>query len=75
MAAQIGDSGRNGRIRISGKAGIRPDISVYRQASCWWSAPIAPRNESHEGSWIAGNEGPYWIAMPLATATIRPPRT
>ena len=28
LAAQIGDSGRKGRIRISGKAGIRPDISV-----------------------------------------------
>ena len=30
---QAGDSGRNGRITISGTAGISPDISVYRQSS------------------------------------------
>ena len=28
FCCQIGDSGRNGRMRISGIAGIRPDISV-----------------------------------------------
>ena len=28
FCAQTGDSGRNGRIAISGMAGIRPDISV-----------------------------------------------
>jgi hypothetical protein len=31
---QIGDSGRNGRMMINGIAGIRPEINVYRQASC-----------------------------------------
>ena len=34
FAAQAGDSGKNGRITISGMAGISPDISVYRQAAC-----------------------------------------
>lgn len=28
FAAQIGDSGRNGRMRIKGNAGMTPDISV-----------------------------------------------
>ena len=35
FSSQTGDSGRNGRITISGIAGISPDINVYRhQASC-----------------------------------------
>ena len=33
FCSQAGDSGRNGRIRISGNAGMTPDISVYRHAS------------------------------------------
>ena len=28
FCCQIGDSGRNGRMRISGMAGITPDINV-----------------------------------------------
>src|SRR5665213_2906279 len=32
--SQAGDSGRNGRMKISGKAGITPEIKVQRQASC-----------------------------------------
>ena len=32
FAAHAGDSGRKGRITIKGIAGIRPEISVYRQA-------------------------------------------
>ena len=31
FCCQTGDSGRNGRIRMSGSAGITPEISVYRQ--------------------------------------------
>ena len=34
FAAHVGDSGRNGRMMISGIAGTTPDISVYRHASC-----------------------------------------
>ena len=34
FCCHLGDSGRNGRIRINGSAGITPEISVYRQASC-----------------------------------------
>ena len=29
-----GDSGRNGRMMISGMAGMTPDISVYRHGAC-----------------------------------------
>ena len=38
-----GDSGRNGRMIISGSAGANPDISVYRQAS--WP-PITAGSDS-----------------------------
>ncbi len=31
LIAHLGDSGRNGRIKISGIAGISPEIKVYRQ--------------------------------------------
>jgi hypothetical protein len=45
FAAHAGLSGKNGRMTISGIAGISPDISVYRQAAC--SSAMAsgpPRN-------------------------------
>ena len=34
FCSQAGDSGRNGRMKINGKAGITPEIKVQRQASC-----------------------------------------
>ena len=31
---QTGDSGRNGRMKMSGMAGSSPDIKVYRHGAC-----------------------------------------
>ena len=41
FAAQVGDSGRKGRITIKGIAGIRPEIKVYRQEA--WELAIGPK--------------------------------
>ena len=43
FARQVGESGRKGRITMSGRAGITPDISVYRHGAC---APYTAGNES-----------------------------
>ena len=37
-----GDSGRNGRMMISGMAGMRPLINVYRQAAWLLSSEMEP---------------------------------
>ena len=34
FSAQTGDSGKNGRMMISGIAGMSPEINVYRHGSC-----------------------------------------
>ncbi len=34
FCCQIGDSGRNGRMKISGIAGTTPDMTVYRHTAC-----------------------------------------
>ena len=34
FSRHVGDSGRKGRISMRGMAGMTPDISVYRHASC-----------------------------------------
>ena len=44
-AFQIGDSGRNGRIRISGIAGMTPDITVYRHTACGFCTGSMPKPE------------------------------
>src|ERR1700733_14017504 len=43
FACQAGDSGRKGRIKISGMAGIKPESNVYRQATC--GSLIAPKTD------------------------------
>jgi hypothetical protein len=68
----FGDSGRNGRIKISGMAGMSPDISVYRHAAL----PLAispPKKLSHSGRLTAGSEAAHVNASPLAIATSSPP--
>src|SRR5688572_17386775 len=51
--AHLGDSGRKGRIRMRGIAGINPLISVYRHAA--WDSFTCPKEPSRKpGSWIAG---------------------
>ena len=34
FSCHLGDSGKKGRMKINGKAGITPEIKVYRHASC-----------------------------------------
>src|SRR5579872_5125344 len=72
FAAQAGDSGRNGRITISGMAGINPDINVYRHAA-WESLIAPPKTLSAPGRSIAGRRLAQRIASPFAPATKSPP--
>src|SRR5579872_3687046 len=65
-----GDSGRNGRIKINGIAGIKPDINVYRQAACD-SLIAPPKKLSDSGRLIVGKSAAQTIANPLAPATRR----
>src|SRR5687767_43409 len=67
-----GDSGRNGRMIIKGIAGIRPDISVYRQAACG-SGLFSPRRSRKSGNGIAGSEAAQARAAELAKAISNPP--
>ena len=76
FCAQTGDSGRNGRMRISGIAGIRPDISVYRHGGVLMdrsrSMP-SERQEARASRWPGKLVAVLRRAMPLATATSSPP--
>jgi hypothetical protein len=62
FARHAGDSGKNGRIRISGIAGINPDINVRRHADDW------PRT--------VGNVPAFsmFAKAPLTTAIANPPK-
>ena len=46
FCCQIGDSGRNGRMTISGIAGITPDMTVYRHGACGSAIPCMPNAAS-----------------------------
>src|SRR5262245_20827628 len=65
FSLHTGDSGRNGRITMSGRAGITPLIRVYRQAAC---DSLTPKPE------IAGRLAAYATHSPLIEATRRPPK-
>src|SRR5262245_53732358 len=74
LAAQIGDPGKNGRITISGNAGIRPEISKYRHGACWNSGLMVPKiGVNNSGMAMGGNESLKSRQSPAATATIKPP--
>src|SRR5262245_37942634 len=67
-----GDSGKNGRMTISGIAGINPDINVYRHAASGFL--ISPRKLKKLGnSTENGMSAAYFTASPLAYATSNPP--
>src|SRR5262245_10507531 len=73
LAAHTGDSGKNGRMTISGIAGIRPEISKYRHGACWFAGSIVPIHERKLGIVIGGKESLKSAQMPAATATSKPP--
>ena len=52
--AQTGDSGINGRMRMSGMAGITPESSVYRQVA-WPSATVPSVPARNSGICKAGS--------------------
>ena len=68
---QAGDSGKNGRIKISGIAGINPEINVYRQAAC--GSAIVPSELKNSGIGTAGNSAAHFTDRLLANATSNPP--
>src|SRR5262249_18479823 len=71
FSLQSGDSGRNGRMTISGIAGIKPEIIVYRQAAC--GSDTVPSALKNSGKRTAGKSAAHLIARLLANATIKPP--
>ena len=67
LRSHAGDSGRNGRMMMSGMAGMTPDITVYRQGACG-SVIVPPRS-----ALSAGSEGASDTQRPLTVATSSPP--
>ena len=57
-------------MTISGIAGMRPDINVYRHGAC--GLAIAPRF-SGSGRLIAGNASACLAIIPATIATSKPP--
>src|SRR5689334_4847321 len=71
LAAQAGDSGKNGRITINGSAGTMPDINVYRHGAL--PSLIVPRNEAHSGSAMVGKDSALVVTNQFTSATNNPP--
>src|SRR5262245_37292372 len=70
--AQIGDSGKNRRMRINGKAGMMPDMSVKRHGARL--TDMVPKLDSRNpGIVISGRYAAQALAMSQAPPTRRPP--
>ena len=73
FAAHLGDSGRNGRMMISGIAGISPLISVYRHAGLRIRRSARGSIPEIRACAIAGNCSACRAIRPLTIATSKPP--